>query len=77
MLPLVSSMTTTVIGWTSFWKKMIGCGFSLSKTSNSSCVRPGTSRRVASATVTNSETTCVPDLNVGPCAAGGCCGDER
>ena len=51
MLPLVSSMTTTVIGWISFSKKTIGCGFSLSKTSKSSCVRPGTSRRCASATV--------------------------
>ena len=31
MLPLVSSMTTTEIGWMSFSKKTIGCGFSLSK----------------------------------------------
>ena len=70
MLPLVSSMTTTEIGWISFWKNTIGCGLSLSKTSNSSCVRPATSRLCASATVTKSDTTWVPDLNVGP---GGCC----
>src|SRR5262245_58982938 len=48
---------------------MIGCGLSLSKTSKSSCTRPGTSRPCASTTVTNSDTTCVPDLKVGCCWA--------
>ena len=32
-------------------------------------MRSGTSRFCASVTVTNSETTCVPTLNVGCCAA--------
>src|SRR6266853_1891151 len=48
---------------------MIGCALSLSKTSKSSLVRSGTSRLSASATVTNKETICVPDLTVGCC----CC----
>ena len=69
MLPLVSSMTTTVIGCISFSKKTSGCGFSLSKTSKSSCTRSGTRRFCASVTVANSETIWVPDLNVGCCAA--------
>ena len=69
MLPLVSSMTTTVIGWTSLSKKTSGCGLSLSNTSKSSCVRSGTRRFCASVTVAKSETTCVPDLKVGCWAA--------
>ena len=65
MLPLVSSITTTVIGWISFWKNTIDCSFSLSRISKSSFVRLGTRRFCASVTVANSDTSCVPDLNVG------------
>ena len=71
MLPLVSSMAITVIGWISLSKKMIGWGFSLSNTSKSLCTRFGTRRFCASSTVANSDTTWVPTLNVG-CCGGGC-----
>ena len=68
MLALVSSMTTTVIGWVSFWKKTSVWGLSLSRTSKSSLVRLGTRRCSASVTVAKSDTTFVPALKVGACA---------
>jgi hypothetical protein len=44
MLPLRSSINTTVIGWTSLEKTVIGCGLPLSRISKSSRARFGTSR---------------------------------
>ena len=52
MLPLVSSMTTAVIGRTALSKSVISCGLVLSRTWKSSFVRSGTSRPCASVTVT-------------------------
>ena len=70
MLPLVSSMTTTVIGRTSLSKSDSSTGFSLSKTAKSSCTRPGTRRRSGSSTVTKSGTVTFGfDRNVGCCGA--------
>ena len=69
MLPLVSSMTTTVIGWLSASKRMIGVGLPLSRMSKSSFTRSGTSRLAVSVTVTYTGTTAVPALKVGPCPA--------
>ena len=70
MLPLVSSMTMTVIGCVSFWKNTSGCGFSLSNTSKSLCCKSGTRRFWESITVANTETIWVPDRKVGCWASG-------
>ncbi len=52
MLPLVSSITATVIGVGLFSNTLTACGLPLSRTSKSPCVRSGTSRLVLSVTVT-------------------------
>ncbi len=65
MLPLVSSITTAVIGRTALSKSAISCGRLLSRIWKSSLTRSGTRRPCASVTVTYSGTICVPDLNVG------------
>src|SRR5678816_4489316 len=58
-------MTTTVNGCVSFWKKVIVCGFALSRTVNSSCSRFGTRRPWLSRTVAGTDTICVVALKVG------------
>ena len=49
--PLVSSITTTVIGSTSLLNTVSACGLPLSSTSKSSRARSGTSRPPLSVTV--------------------------
>ena len=62
MLPLVSSITTTVMGWASFSKeRQSAAACSLSRISKSVlCQRSGISRRWASVTVAKSDTSSVP-----------------
>ena len=58
-------MTTTVNGWTSFWKNVMSCGLPLSRIVNSSRSSIGTSRPCASVTVVTTGTIRVLDRNVG------------
>src|SRR6476620_237764 len=64
MLPLVSSMTTTLIGCGLLSKVVSVCSLPLSCTSKSSCTRSGTRRLSASVTVAYKATVFVPALNV-------------
>ena len=62
MLPLVSSITTTVIGVGWLSKLVSVCGLALSRTSKSSLVEVGHETLLASVTVTYSGTVCVVTL---------------
>ncbi len=58
MLPLMSSMSATVIGCTSLENVVTSTGLPLSSTENLSRVRSGTSRPLASCTVAWIATVC-------------------
>src|SRR5512137_162844 len=67
MLPLRSSIITTMIGWMSLAKMLMACGLPLSRISKSSRPRSGTSRPSASVTVAYTGTVRVAARKTGSC----------